>query len=57
MAHVCDAAGGGAPLKRGGLVQCHHGKGRSVNEAKGGSASRPAREEGGALSAYIFLGG
>jgi hypothetical protein len=47
MADVYDADGGGAPVKRGGLVQRHQGKGERVNEAKGGAASRPAREEGG----------
>jgi hypothetical protein len=47
MADVCDADGGGAPLKRGGLVQRHQGKGGGVNVAKGGAVSRPAREEGG----------
>ena len=47
MANVCDTDGGGAPVKRGGLVQRHQGKGESVNAVKGGLASRPAREEGG----------
>ena len=57
MADVCDADGGGAP-GGGGVVQRHQGKGQSVNEAKGGAASRPAREEGGGTErVYVFLGG
>ena len=56
-ADVYDADGGGAPVKRGGLLQRHHGKGESVNEAKESVASRPAREEGGgAERIYCFSG-
>ena len=56
MANVCDTDGGGAPVKRGGLVQRHQGKGESVNAVKGGLASRPAREEGGGAERVFFRG-
>jgi len=57
MADFCDADGGGAPVKRGGLVQRHQGKGGGVNEAKGCAASRPAREEGGGAERVYFFRG
>lgn len=47
MGDVNDVDGGGAPVKREGLVQRHQSKGGSSKEAKGAEASRPAREEGG----------
>ena len=44
-------------MKRGGLVQRHQGKGESVHEAKGGVASRPAREEGGGAERVDWFSG
>ena len=41
----------------GGLVQRHQGKGGSVNEAKGGAVSRPAREKGGGAGRVYFFSG
>ena len=55
MADVYDANGGGAPVKREGLVQRHQSKGESIKEAKGAEAGRAAREEGGGERGYADL--
>jgi len=39
------------------MVQRQQGKGASVDEAKGGAASRLAREEGGGAERVYFFGG